>query len=91
MQLRHDARVVVEIVGRPGRQSAHLGDRHADVEHLALDELLGVTPDQRCYPPQHLCALHRLQTRPRALVERPAGRGHCEIDVVRVSVRNRAR
>ena len=87
VQLGDDARVVLEVLRGAGREPAHLLDRHADVEDLALDELLGVRADELGDPAQDLRALGRLhpsardprrtrgaQRRPRRRRRRPARR-----------------
>ena len=69
MQFPEDACVVVEVGSGARREAAHLRDGHADVEHLLLDELLLVFPQQRGDAPERGRPLGLLHPRPGTLVK----------------------
>ena len=88
VQLRDHAGVVVEVVGCTRRESAHLRNRHPDIEHFEFDELGGVFTDQIRNPAKRRGSLRCLLTGPGALVERPAGGSDGRVDIRRRAVGN---
>jgi hypothetical protein len=81
VQLGDDAGVVVEVLGRPPRESLHLGDRHPDVAYLEVDEVGGALAHELGDAAQGRGPLARRKPRPRALVERRPRRRDRGVDV----------
>jgi len=90
----------VQLVHRfsgPGQAAHHAGkidatriaDRLAHVQRFQQGQLIGVRLHQRGQRQQHALAMGGAGLRPVACVERAARRGHCTLDVLRITVGHR--
>ena len=86
MQLGDDAGVVVEVLRRARREPARLRDRHARVEHLDADEVVGALADEARDAAQDAGPVGRRESRPGPLVEGAASGRDGGVDVLRLAV-----